>query len=168
MAESYAPHSCPADSTSVFSTACRSKVERLRTLSMSAVAVWCSSATESSAVRSPTTFSSCWAACSRSANNRSSAIALSRNTSTAWPISVIFVMAANRNCDVATSTYYGAHSSRKRGESRNNIPPDIEPDNKDRAGEAEHDNRQQCDAAELLDGLRLICGRRDTAFRSGD
>src|SRR5262249_47048034 len=71
------------------------------------------------------------------------------------------VRAANRNRDVATSTYYGAHSSRKRGESRNNIPPDIEPDNKDRTGEAEQDNRQQCDTAELLDGFRLICGRRD-------
>src|SRR5262249_38665285 len=78
------------------------------------------------------------------------------------------VMAANRNRDVATSTYYGAHSSRTAGEPRNNIPPDIKPDNKDRAGEAEQDNRQQCDAAELLDGFRLICGRRDTAFRSGD
>src|SRR6516162_8217825 len=78
------------------------------------------------------------------------------------------VMAANRYRDVATSTYYGAHSSRKRGASRNNIPPNREPDNKDRTGEAEHDNRQQCDAAELLDGLRLIGGHRDTAFRSGD
>src|SRR5262249_49788981 len=81
---------------------------------------------------------------------------------------VDLVMAANRNRDVATSTYNGAHCSRKRGESRNNIPPDIEPDNKDRGGEAEHDNRQQCDAAELLNGLRLICGRRDSAFRSSD
>src|SRR6516164_7260505 len=78
------------------------------------------------------------------------------------------VMAANRNRDVATSAYNGAHSSRKRSESRNNIPPDIEPDNKDRAGETEQDNRQQCDAAELLDGFRLICGRRDTTFRSSD
>src|SRR5262249_27217629 len=78
------------------------------------------------------------------------------------------VMAANRNRDVATSTYYGAHSSRKRGESRNTIPPDIEPDNKDGTGEAEQDNRQQCDTAELLDGSRLICGRRDITFRSGD
>ena len=41
------------------------------------------------------------------------------------------VMAANRNRDVATSTYYGAHSSRKRDESRNNVPADIEPDNKE-------------------------------------
>jgi len=32
----------------------------------------------------------------------------------------------------------------------------------------EDDNRQQCNAAELLDGLHLICGRRDTVFRSGD
>src|SRR5262249_61722069 len=78
------------------------------------------------------------------------------------------VMATNRNRDVAASTYNGAHSSRKRGESRNNIPPNIEPDNKGRTGEAEHDNRQQCDAAELSGGLRMICGRRDTAFRSGD
>src|SRR5262249_13086455 len=78
------------------------------------------------------------------------------------------VMAANRNRDVATSTYYRAHSSRKRGDSRNNIPRDIEPENKDGAGEAEEDNRQQCDAAELLEGFRLICRRRDIAFRSGD
>src|SRR5215469_368536 len=78
------------------------------------------------------------------------------------------VMAANRNRDVVTSAYNGAHSSRKRSESRNNIPPDIEPDNKDRTGEAEQDNRQQRDAAELLNGFRLICGSRDTAFRSGD
>jgi hypothetical protein len=42
MAESYASQSCAADSTSVFSTACKSKVERLMTFSMSAVAVcWC-------------------------------------------------------------------------------------------------------------------------------
>jgi hypothetical protein len=41
MAESYASQSCAADSTSVFSTACKSKVERLMTFSMSAVAVCC-------------------------------------------------------------------------------------------------------------------------------
>src|SRR4029077_10054660 len=74
------------------------------------------------------------------------------------------VMAANRNRDVATSAYNGAHSSRKSGDSRNNTPSDIEPDNKDRTGEAERDNSQQCDAAEPLDGSRLICGRRHTAF----
>src|SRR5215471_17372862 len=78
------------------------------------------------------------------------------------------VMAAYRNRDVATSTYNGAHSSRKRSESRNNIPPDIEPNNKERTDKAEHGNRQQCDVAEPLDGLHLICRRRDTAFRIGD
>src|SRR5262249_14748173 len=78
------------------------------------------------------------------------------------------VMPANRNRDVATSTYNGAHSSRKRGESRNNFPSEIEPDNKERTDKAEHGNRQQCDVAEPLDGLHLICRRRDTAFRIGD
>src|SRR5262249_43523272 len=78
------------------------------------------------------------------------------------------VMAAYRNRDVATSTYNGAHSSRKRGDSCNNIPPDIEPDNKDRTDEAENSNRQQRDIAYLLDGLRLIGSRRDSAFRIGD
>src|SRR5215831_18612052 len=57
------------------------------------------------------------------------------------------VMAAYRNRDVATSTYNGAHSSRKRGDSCNNIPPDIEPDNKDRTYEAENSNSQQRDIA---------------------
>src|SRR5262249_7086972 len=78
------------------------------------------------------------------------------------------VLAANRNRDGATSTYNGVHSSRKRDESRNNIPPDIAPAKKDRTGEAKQDSRHQCDVAELLDELRVTCGRRDTAFRSGD
>src|SRR6516164_11842027 len=41
------------------------------------------------------------------------------------------VMAANRNRDVVTSTYNGPHYSKKRDESRNNVPADIEPDNKE-------------------------------------
>ena len=43
-----ASHSRAADSTSVLSTACRSKVERLMTLSTSAVAVCCCSDSRSS------------------------------------------------------------------------------------------------------------------------
>ena len=44
-------HSCAADSTSVSSTVCRSKVERLMTLSTSAVAVCCCSDSRSSLSR---------------------------------------------------------------------------------------------------------------------
>src|SRR6516225_3351140 len=39
------------------------------------------------------------------------------------------VIAANGNRNVATPTYNRAHSSRKRGKPRDNIPPDIEPHN---------------------------------------
>ena len=46
-----ASHSRAADSTSVSSTACRSKVERLMTLSTSAVAVCCCSDSRSSLSR---------------------------------------------------------------------------------------------------------------------
>src|SRR5262249_53994394 len=72
-------------------------------------------------------------------------------------------MAGNGNREVVPSAKKAANSSKKRGKPRNNIPPDIEPDKKDRTGEAEQDNRQQRDAAELLNGFCLICGRRDTA-----
>ncbi len=49
-----ASHSRAADSTSVSSTGCRSKVERLMTLSTSAVAVCCCRDSVSSCVRSST------------------------------------------------------------------------------------------------------------------
>ena len=48
MAASYASHSRAADSTSVLSTICRSNVDRLMTLSTSAVAVCCCSDSRSS------------------------------------------------------------------------------------------------------------------------
>ena len=77
-----APHSRAAVSTSVSSTGCRSKVERLMTLSTSLVAVWYSSDSSRSSVRwrnSPSSraFSIAMTACA--AKFCSSAICLSVN-----------------------------------------------------------------------------------------
>src|SRR6516165_11822778 len=61
------------------------------------------------------------------------------------------VIAANGNRNVATPTYNRAHSSRKRGKPRDNIPPDIEPHNKDGTDDAERNNCEQRSVAKLLD-----------------
>ena len=67
-----ASHSRAADSTKVASTACKSNVERLMTLSTSAVAVCCWSASVSSRVR-----------CCSASNSRTFSIAI-----TAWSAKV--------------------------------------------------------------------------------
>ena len=68
-----ASHSRAADFTSVSSTVCRSKVERLMTLSTSAVAVCCCSDSVRSSVR-----------CCNSSNSRAFSIAI-----TAWSANVL-------------------------------------------------------------------------------
>ncbi len=75
-----ASHSRAADSTNVSSTVCRSKVERLMTLSTSAVAVCCSSDCRSSL--SSRVFSMAMTACL--AKFVSSSICLSVNGRTSW------------------------------------------------------------------------------------
>ena len=72
MAAISASHSRAADSTTVSSTGCRSKVERLMTLSTSAVAVCCSS-------DSPAHVRAC-----TSSNSRTFSIAI-----TAWSAKVV-------------------------------------------------------------------------------
>ena len=80
MAAMSASHSRAADSTSVSSTGCRSKVERLITLSTSAVAVCCCSNSRSSL--SSRVFS--MAITAWSAKFLTSSICLSVNGRTSW------------------------------------------------------------------------------------
>ena len=62
----------------------------------------------------------------------------------------------------------GQHALAERSEASDDIAPDVKPDDQHRADQAERDDGEQTYATELLDGLGLLGGSRDSLLRSGD